>query len=249
MKLSGKTALVTGAAVRIGREIARVLASRGVSIVIHCRRSVKEADDLKRIIESMGVSAWVVKADFGARGKSMESKIRSFVRRVRKTAGAVDILVNNASVFFPTEFKKISDETWDLFQEVNLKAPFFLAKEFGVEMFRRKYGKIINLADWNFFRAPAVFIPYAVSKAGLVAATAGLAKNLAPYVQVNAIAPGPILPAKGMTKAREKAVIGKTLLKRYGRPEDIAQTVRFLCEDTDFITGAVIPVDGGASVY
>ena len=115
-------------------------------------------------------------------------------------------------------------------------------------MTKQKSGKIINLADWTAFRPFPNYLPYAISKAGLIAATAGLAKALAPYVQVNSIAPGPILPSKGMSEQNREKVIQKTLLKRFGTPEDIAETVRFLIEGTDYITGAFIPVDGGSLI-
>ena len=113
-------------------------------------------------------------------------------------------------------------------------------------MRRRKSGTIINIADWTGLRPHPDYLPYAISKAGLIAATMGLAKALAPHVRVNCIAPGPILPANGATKKQKRAVIEKTLLKRFGNPKDISETVRYLWQGSDFVTGVMIPVDGGA---
>ena len=250
MKLQGKTALITGAARRIGREIALTLAGRGVSIMIHYRQSMKDAGALKREIEAIGARAYLIDADFSV-SKKMFQSVRGFVQKAFRIA-PIDILVNNAAIFYPVPFGRVGDREWDDFLTVNLKAPFFLAQEIGTRMVKRlksaggECAKIINLVDWTVFRPPMRFLPYAIAKAGLAAATEGLAKALAPHVQVNSIAPGPILPAKGMTKREKRTVAGRTLLKRFGHPNDIAQTVRFLCEDTDYITGAFIPVDGGS---
>ena len=259
MDLQGKTALITGAARRIGREIALTLASRGVSTVIHYHRSRREALQLQKEIESFGVDAPLVPADLSFRPKkSVVQTIRRFIREVYRLVPKLHILVNNAAIFYPTPFGKITEKHWDDFLTVNLKSPFFLAQEIGMRMARqfqnesskrgRECGKIINLVDWTGLRPHPKYLPYAVSKAGLIAATVGMARALAPYVQVNSIAPGPILPAKGMMRRQEKAMTERTLLKRFGHPNDIAETVRFLCEDTDFITGAMIPVDGGSSI-
>lgn len=247
MNLKGKTALVTGGARRIGREISLALASRGVCVLIHYNRSAKEALRLRDDIRALGGRAETVSLDFFS-GKSVLPGLRKFTASLDRRYSPVDILINNASVFYPTPLAEISESAWDEFLTVNLKVPFFLAREIGVRMLRRKTGKIINLADWTAQRPYAKYLPYCISKGGLITATKGLAKALAPCVQVNAIAPGPILRAEGMTRAAEKAVLKKTLLGRFGHPRDIARTVLFLCESTDFITGAVIPVEGGSLI-
>lgn len=246
MELSGKIALVTGAAKRIGREIALTLAESGASILIHHHESRGEAIQLKKEIESLGSRAWLVRAGFSGAQKSLFPSLGRFIKEVYRCVPRVDILVNNASVFYPVPFGKIGEKDWDEFLTVNLKVPFFLAQEIGMRMFRRKSGKIINLVDAAALRPSARFLPYAISKAGLITATRGLAKALAPHVQVNAIAPGPILPPKGMKAKGRSKVIQRTLLKRFGNPRDIAAAVRFLAEDGDYMTGAVIPVDGGS---
>ena len=248
MELQGKTALITGAARRIGREIALTLARRGASIVIHYHESRTEALCLKEEIESLGSGAFLVPGDFSHSRKPLVPRVKQFVKEVYRRVPRVDVLVNNASIFYPTPFGKITEGDWDDFLTVNLKAPFFLAQEIGMRMAKQKSGKVVNLVDWTGLRPSAKYLVYSISKAGLIAATQGLAKVLAPHVQVLSIAPGPILPAKGSTKKEQEAVVKKTLLKRYGDPRDIAQTVRFFVEDTDFITGAFLPVDGGALV-
>ncbi|MBI3307656.1 MAG: SDR family oxidoreductase [Candidatus Omnitrophica bacterium] len=248
MKLAGKTAVVTGAGQRIGREIALELAGRGADIVIHYNHSKKPAVLLQAQIEQIGRQAFLVQAEFGDAKKSLSQRIQKFVREVYKTAGRVDVLVNNAAIFYPTPFGKITGKDWDNFLTVNLKAPFFLSQEIGVRMLKQKSGKIINLADWTGLRPNARFLPYVISKAGIISMTQGLAKNLAPDIQVNAVMPGPILPpAGGMTAAAKKAAESKTLLKRFGTPKDIAGAVAFLAE-SDYMTGALIPVEGGALI-
>lgn len=247
MELEGKTVLITGAAQRIGREIALTLARRRANVVLHFNHSRREAFQLKKGIEALGSRAFLARADFAPRDR-IEPVVKKFLREVFQQVPRVDVLINNAAIFYPTPLGGLTESDWDDFLTTNLKAPFFLARELGLKMVRQKEGKIINLVDWTAFRPPRDYLPYAISKAGLIAATAGLAKALAPHVQVMSIAPGPILPAKGSTKKQQKAVIEKTLLKRFGHPRDIAATIRFLIEDTDFITGAVLPVDGGAGI-
>ncbi len=247
MKLQGRTALITGAARRLGREIALTLARRGASIVIHYRDSRKEASTLQKEIEAVGSKAYLAQADFS--GKStLAPTIKNFLKTVYKQVPRIDVLVNNAAIFYPTPFGKINEKDWDNFLTVNLKAPFFLSQEIGKRMLKQKSGKIINLVDWTGIRPQTQYLPYCVSKAGLIAVTKGLAKILAPHVHVIGIAPGPILPPEGMGRAAKNKVMKKTPLKRFGSPKDIANTVRFVVEDTDFISGAIIPVEGGSLI-
>jgi NAD(P)-dependent dehydrogenase (short-subunit alcohol dehydrogenase family) len=247
MQLRGQYALITGAARRLGREIAETLAGRGAYVVCHYHRSGAEARALCGRIERAGGRALAVAADF-ARPAGLAARIRRFAAQVLGKVPRIDILVNNAADFYPTPLGRVREADWDHFMALNLKAPFFLAQEFGLRMFKRKRGVIVNLADWTALKPHPRYLPYAVSKAGLVALTAGLARALAPHVRVNGIAPGPILKARGMSAAQARAVARGTLLKRFGRPEDIARAVRFLCEDNDYITGAMIPVEGGALI-
>ncbi len=248
MKLAGKTALVTGAARRIGREIALTLARRGATILIHYHRSRREALGLQAEIKALGSDAMLFCADFSLTAKPLTPRLRKFVNEIDRKAGRVDILVNNASIFYPTPFGKISEKDWDDFLAVNLKAPFLLSQEIGTRMLKQKSGKIVNLTDWTGLKPSERYLPYCISKAGLIAATTGLARVLAPHVQVASVAPGPILPPPGMSKKGMRAVAKSTLLGRFGHPKDIAETVRYFIEDTDFVTGAFLPVEGGALI-
>lgn len=248
MILHGKNVLITGAARRIGREIALTLARSGARILIHYNRSRREAETLQKEIVRGGGKALLFQADF-SRPKNLHAEIKKFAGKVYREAGKVDLLINNASIFYPTPLAKVTEKDWDAFLTVNLKSPFFLSKEIGLRMFKQKSGKIINLIDGTAERPNADFLPYGISKAGLLAATRGLAKALAPHVQVNGIGPGPILPPEfAGGKKTKAAAASKTLLKRFGNPRDIAQTVKYLAEGTDFVTGVFLPVDGGASI-
>ncbi|HTL47364.1 MAG TPA: SDR family oxidoreductase [Verrucomicrobiae bacterium] len=238
--------LITGGALRIGRAIALDLARQGAVIVLHYNRSAQHARALQKEIRSLGGEAVLAQADF-ARAPSAAA-VSKFVKQLARKAGRIDVLVNNASIFYPTRLDRVRQKDWDDFMNVNLAAPFFLARELGLAMKKRKSGKIINLVDWTAFHPHPDYLPYAISKAGLQAATVGLARALAPEVQVNSIAPGPILPSRGMTAAQKKAVTQRTLAKRFGAPADIAAAVRFLVEGTDYVTGACIPVDGGSLI-
>jgi pteridine reductase len=247
MQLRGKTVLITGAARRVGRQIAKTLAKRGALLVIHYHRSKKEALNVQEELANLGAEVFLVQADFSA--KNTAKTVENFVRDVYKAVPRVDVLVNNAAIFYPTPFGKISEKDWDNFMTVNLKAPFFLSQAVGLRMLKQKSGKIINLLDWVGERPYADFLPYSISKAGLIAATKGLAKALAPHIQVAGVAPGPVLPAVGgMSKKAMKKAAERPLLKRFGSPEDIAAAVQFLIEGTDFITGSMISVEGGATL-
>lgn len=248
MKLEGKTVLITGAARRIGREIALGVARRGATVLIHYHHSGAEARSLQKEIEALGQAAIPVACDFSSSGKTVFKRIDGMVKEVYREVRRVDVLVNNASIFYPSPLKTVDESDWDDFLTVNLKVPFFLSRAFGLRMKKKGSGKIINLLDWTAKRPHPDYLPYAVSKAGLWTLTEGLARALAPEVQVNGVAPGPILPAAGTTRQREKKVVEKTLLKRYGNPHDIVRTVRYLIEDTDYVTGTVIPVDGGSLI-
>jgi len=258
MDLQGKTALITGAARRIGRQIALTLAEKGASIVLHYSKSKREAVSLQQEIRNLGSEVFLIQADFspcpcpspllGSRkGEGWAASFKKFLRSVYRAASRIDILINNASIFYPTPFGHISEKDWDRYMTVNLKAPFLLAQEIGRRMLRQKSGKIVNLVDWTALRPNTRFIPYAVSKAGLISATYGLAKALAPYVQVNGIAPGPILAAERLGRSHNAQAARRTLVKRFGNPGDIAETVEFLI-GSHYITGTVIAVDGGASI-
>lgn len=246
MKMKNKTVLITGAALRIGRVLAHACADRGADLVLHYNRSGHAARTLQREIEAIGRKATLIHSDFShtATGTTIRRLIQKLYRQVRH----VDVLINNASLFSPVPFGKIRERDWDPMLTVNLKVPFFLAQAIGMRMQKRGSGKIINLVDCMILKPPVNYLPYVIAKAGLQAATIGLARALAPQVQVNSIAPGPILAARGMTAKQKKSVTQRTLLKRFGSPEDIAAAVLYLIEGSDYVTGTMLSVDGGSSI-
>lgn len=241
MKLKGKNALVTGAAKRIGRVIALALAREGMNIAVHYNHSKNEAISLVEEIVEMGCKALAVKADC-----SKKTDIHRAVDRVIGSFKKIDVLINNAAIFGPSKLFEIDDKEWDKYIDINLKAPFYFIQRM-LKKNRIKQSKIINIADVYGVSPAAGFIPYGVSKSGVISMTKGLAKSLAPDILVNCICPGPILPSIGGDKKGDKRAVEATLLKRFGTPEDIAKTVLFLAEN-DYITGQAIFIDGGKSV-
>jgi pteridine reductase len=248
MNLVGKTVLITGAAKRIGRQIALQLAREGCAILVHYRTSKKQAQSLCSEIHALGGEAFLTQVDFSSsRPRSFTQVLNKWVKELYRIVPQIDVLINNAAIFYRTPFESIRESDWDEYMDVNLKWPFFLSREIGLRMKKKKSGKIINLLDWVAERPRKDFLPYSVSKAGLAAATKGLAKILAPDVQVMGIAPGPILPAEHSSPAEQKMAAQRSLLKRFGAPSDIADAV-VLALKCDFMTGSVIYVDGGASL-
>jgi pteridine reductase len=240
VQAGGKVALVTGAARRVGKAIALALADRGAHVVITYNSSGAEALATLGEIEARGVQGLALQGNITHSGD-----VDAIVRRVIERFGRIDILVNNASNYYKTPFETLTEEQWDDLVGTNLKGTFLVSKRVGDEMLKTGAGKIINLADWAGFRPYKDYLPYCVAKAGVIALTTALAKTLAPHIQVNAVAPGPVLLPEDFSDTLRQAVVQATPLKRIGTPNDIAQTVVFLVEGSDFITGATIPVDGG----
>jgi pteridine reductase len=241
MKLKGKTALVTGSAKRIGREIALALARHGANIVVHYHTSAADARAAVAEIKALGVDALAVKAD-----QSNARQVRDAVAKALNHFGDIHVLVTSAAVYKKTPFDTLTEADWDLHINANLKGPFLFALEVGHHMKKRKLaGKIVTFADWAAIRPYASYLPYCVSKAGVICLTKSLAKALGPNVQVNAIAPGPVLLPPDFTEAETRAVIDSTVVKRLGSPQDIVNAVLFLIEGSDFITGHTLLVDGG----
>jgi len=240
VQAKGKIALVTGAARRVGKTIALSLADRGAHVVITYNTSEAEAQATLRDIEIRGVQGMALKGNITRSGD-----VDTIVQQVIERFGRIDILVNNASNYYRTPFATLTEAQWDDLVGTNLKGTFLVSKRVGDEMLKAGAGKIINLADWAGFRPYKDYIPYCVAKAGVIALTTALAKTLAPQIQVNAVAPGPVLLPKDFSESLREAIVQATPLKRIGTPDDVAQTVVFLVEGSDFITGAIIPVDGG----
>lgn len=242
MDLSGRTALVTGAAHRIGRAIATGLAGRGARVAVHYGRSGDAAATLVTELRAAGATADAFDADLADR-----RAVAALAERVEASLGPVDVLVNNAAIFAPTPLAALGEREWDENLAINLTAPYLLSLRLGRGMRGRGAGKIVNLGDAGASRSYRDHLPYCVSKAGIVALTHGLARALAPAVQVNCVAPGPILPAAGTSAADEARLLARTPLGRYGGADAIAAAVLYLV-DNDFVTGTTLVVDGGRSL-
>jgi pteridine reductase len=240
MELRGRWALVTGAAKRVGRAISLALAERGANVVIHYHTSASQAEETARDIRALGVEAIALGAEL-----ARTEPVLGLAREAEAATGGIDVLVNNASNYLRVPFDELTEQVWDASVDVNLKAPFLLSWVIGRAMRARGRGRIVNLADWAGERPYNDYLPYCVAKAGVICLTKALAKALAPEVQVNAVAPGPVLPPDDLGPDERRAIVRATPLKRFGKPEDVARCVRFLVEEADFSTGAVYLVDGG----
>jgi pteridine reductase len=240
MELKGKVALVTGAGRRLGRAIAIALAERGAVIAVHYRDSQAEAQATVAEIARAGGRAQVFAADL-----ERVNDIERLTSEVTAAFGGIDVLVNSASVFVRKSLDEIGERDWDTNLDTNLKAPFFLSKFAGATMRRKGSGKIINLGDCAAIRPYLNYIPYSISKAGLIGLTRALAKALAPEVQVNCIALGPVMPPDDYDGFEIERLRKATLTKRLGTAADVARAVIFLCEGTDFATGSTLMLEGG----
>ena len=243
--LQNKAVLVTGAARRVGAEIARVLHAEGAILALHYRNSANEAQALvAEFNAARPASAVAFQADL-----LDNDHLPRLVEEIAGHFGRLDALVNNASSFIATPLGAIGAREWDDLIGTNLKAPLFLAQAAAPHLAVAR-GAIVNITDIHAERPLKNYALYCAAKAGLAGLTRALALELAPHVRVNAIAPGPILwPEDGSFDAAAQAnVVSRTLLKRGGDPADIARTVRFLLADAPYVTGQIIAVDGGRSV-
>lgn len=240
-EVAGQVALVTGGAARLGRAIALALAGEGCDVAIGYHRSAAAARATVAAIEALGVRAAAVRADI-----ARPAEARRLVREAARRLGAVRILVNNAAIFFRTPFPATTPAEFDRFIAVNLRGAFFCCQAAARAMGSRG-GRIINIADVGATRAWPSYIPYGISKAGLVMLTKGLAVALAPRIQVNAVAPGVILLPEGFPKPSARRLAAGIPIGRRGDPADVAAAVRFFATCPDYITGQVLFVDGGAT--
>lgn len=242
--LNGKVALITGAARRIGATIATTLHRDGASIAVHYRNS---ATDAKALVEQLNTerpdSAALFQADLND-----TDALPSLVEKVVAWHGILDVLVNNASSFYPTPPGEITQAQWDDLLGSNLKAPLFLSQA-ALPALREARGAIINLIDVHAQRPLRNHTVYGAAKAGLAMLTRSLAKDLAPNVRVNGVSPGAILwPENGMDDATRESILKQIPLARPGQPEDIAGCVLYLVRDATYVTGQIIAVDGGRSI-
>jgi pteridine reductase len=244
--LDGRWALVTGAAKRIGAVIARTLHDAGANVAIHYNRSAAEAEQLaEELNRRRPNSAFTVAADMLDIG-AVERMADQVLERIG--SDKLDVLVNNASNFYPTPLGTITLEQWQDLMGSNLKAPLFLSQAL-LPALRAARGVIINIVDVHWQRPLRDHPVYGAAKAGLAMLTRSLAKDLGPDIRVNGVSPGAILwPDEGMSEALRASIIKQTALKRSGGPEDIASAVLFLVRDAPYVTGQIIAVDGGRSV-
>lgn len=242
--LSGKVALITGAAHRVGASIARTLHGHGMNIVVHYRTSRAAAEQLQRELqEQRPDSVYLIQGDL-----LDNPNLPKIAHEAHHWQGRLDALINNASSFYPTPVESVDNAQWDDLLGSNLKAPFFLAQA-AAPFLRHQHGNIVNIVDIHAERPLKAYPVYSIAKAGLVMLTKALARELAPEIRVNAVAPGAILwPEHDATDETRKRIIARTALKRQGNPYDVARTVVFLIKDAEYMTGQVLTVDGGRSL-
>lgn len=245
MTTAAKNVLITGAAKRIGAACARLLHSEGCNVFLHYRSSESDAqqlcDDLNR---QRPDSAKLIQADL-----LNMAELEEVARDASRVWGGIDVLVNNASSFYPTSIADVTEQQWDELLGSNLKAPFFLAKALAKTLADNK-GCIINIVDIHAERGLNGYSVYSISKAGLAAMTKILAKELGPAVRVNGVAPGAILwPDNDLSETAKLEILQRVALKRSGEPVDIAKAVLFLVKDADYMTGQILTVDGGRTLF
>lgn len=244
--LHDKVILITGGAKRVGAAISRLLHGDGARVVIHYRSSVDEARRLEEALNHIRPgSASIVQANL-LELPSLQTLLQTAVKQF----GRLDVLINNASSYYPTQIGKIGEPEWDDLVGANLRAPLFLSQAAAPEL-KKQQGCIINITDMHVERPKKGYVVYNIAKGGLITLTRALAQDLAPEVRVNAVAPGPVLWPEDNPQFDEsyrQTVINQTLLKRLGEPEDVARAVRFLIQDAPFTTGQIIAVDGGRSL-
>jgi len=243
MELVGKVALVTGAARRVGRAIALELAEAGCDLAVHYRRSAAEAADLGRQIQALGRRVALVSGDLADPGVP-----ERLVEESAAALGGVDVLVNNASEFDSVGVQAWTDAHWERTLRVNVVAPAMLARAAAPLMRRAGWGRIVNLTDILVDRPIRRYGAYCASKAALESLTRSLARELAPEITVNAVAPGIAVFPEDYDDALKDKLTQPVPLGRPGSPEEVARAVRFLVGQGDYITGTVLPIDGGRSI-
>ncbi|MES9942410.1 MAG: pteridine reductase [Candidatus Thiodiazotropha sp. 6PLUC2] len=242
--LSGQTALITGAAHRIGAAIATELHNQGMDILLHYRSSKTAAENLKQQLEQQRPdSVSLLQADLND-----TTQLSALIDQAEQSYQRLDLLVNNASSFYPTPMEKATEAHWEDLMGSNLKAPFFLSQA-AAPLLREHKGSIVNLVDIHALRPLKSHPIYSIAKAGNAMLIKTLARELGPEIRVNGIAPGAILwPEQGLSDEERQTILDRTALKRPGSEADIVSTLLFLHRDAPYITGQIIPVDGGRTL-
>lgn len=239
-----KTALITGAAKRIGAAITERLHSTGMNVIIHYNSSGREAHEL--IGKLNGIrrdSAIMIQADL-----EHKKYYSALIDAALDFKGGLDVLINNASAYYATPLASLDSQQWNELVNTNLKAPLFLS-QLAAESLRLNKGCIINITDIHANRPLRSHSIYSITKAGLIMLTQSLAKEMAPSIRVNAISPGIILWPDDMDEEKKNKILDETMMKRTGNLEDITKAVLFLIQDADYITGQVLNIDGGRTLY
>jgi len=241
---SRKTALVTGAAARIGAAVVAALHERGLDVVLHYNSSEQAA---RKLVDGMNAeradSAFLAQADL-----SSPDGVASLAEQVNERLGRLDVLVNNASRFYPTAAGATQAWQWDDLLNSNLRGPYFLVQAL-LKQLRTAGGSVVNIIDIHAERPMKGHAVYCMSKAGLAMMTKALAQELGPAIRVNGVSPGAILWAENeQSSAEKKAILDRTALGRIGEPADIASAVTYLALDAPYVTGQILAIDGGRSV-
>jgi 3-oxoacyl-[acyl-carrier protein] reductase/pteridine reductase len=239
MNIAGKVALVTGGAVRVGKAITLMLAQAGAHVVINYHSSAGPAQQTLAAAQAMGVDGLAVQCDVAD-----IHAVQAMAHQVAERFGGVDILINGASHFGKITLPAYDLDAWHQVTRISIDGAFYVANALAPFMLARGGGVIVNLVDLSAWNPWPNFTAHAVGKAGLLALTHQLALELAPTIRVNAVAPGSVLPPPGFSDSQIAAFAARTLLERWGSPEDVAGAVRYLIE-ADYVTGATLHVDGG----
>ncbi len=241
--MNNKVVLITGSAKRIGAAIAQYLHRSGMDVILHYHHSKDEVEKLKQDLNSIRAnSAFSVQGDL-----QDETCYSDIIKQGIGFKSRLDVLINNASVFYSTPLGNVNFQQWHELMDVNLKAPLFLIKEASSEI-RKQNGCIINIVDIHGNKALKDFPIYCTSKAALIMLTKSMARELAPEIRVNAIAPGAISWPEEMTEDEKAKILKQILLKRKGHENDIARAAMFLIKDAEYMTGQVLTIDGGRSL-
>jgi pteridine reductase len=242
--LEGRVVLITGAARRIGAGIARVLHAAGANVLLHYRSSGEDAAALAAELNALRAdSAVAAECDL-----LDVAQLPELVARTVQAFGGLDVLINNASTFYPTPLGDITEIDWEDLIGTNLKAPLFLAQA-ALAPLRERSGLVLNVADIHGLRPLRRYPVYSIAKAGLIMLTRSLAREFGPHVRVNAVAPGPVMwPAEGLDEQLQQEIISRTALKRPGSAEEVARACLYFASDAPYVTGQVLAVDGGRSI-
>lgn len=239
MNPTHKTALITGGAIRVGKAITLALARAGANVVINYNSSSQAADETAAAARALGVQALAVQADIAD-----PAQIERLVQRADSELGGVDILVNSASLFQATPFPTADYSGWERVTAIGIDGPYYLTNAIAPGMLKKGEGVIVNIVDLSAWEPWPDFIAHSVSKAALMAMTKQWALELAPAVRVNAVAPGPVLAPPDYTPQHIESVRRRTLLERWGSPEDVAEAVLYFVR-AGYVTGDILFIDGG----